>query len=195
VKRRIYLPQVVILSEAKDLLFFLNNLGCNSRFFVAMLLRMTRRRRLATFHTIRLQGKTMKIVDEFKAFALKGSMFDLAVGVIIGGAFGKIVDSLVKDVIMPVAGVGLGEVDFKQLYFNLGKNTFPNLEAAEKAGAPLVKYGLFINNAVDFMVLAFIVFMMVKLINRLRGATPPPAPPATPEDVLLLREIRDLLKR
>jgi large conductance mechanosensitive channel len=137
----------------------------------------------------------MKIVDEFKAFALKGNMFDLAVGVIIGGAFGKIVDSLVKDVIMPLAGIGLGEVDFKQLYFNLGKNVYPNLEAAEKAGAPLVKYGLFINNAVDFLVLAFIVFMMVKLINRLRGATPPPAPPATPEDVLLLREIRDLLKR
>ena len=136
----------------------------------------------------------MKIIDEFKAFALKGSMFDLAVGVIIGGAFGKIVDSLVKDVIMPLAGVGLGEVDFKQLYFNLGKNVYPNLEAAEKAGAPLVKYGLFINNAVDFLILAFIVFMMVKLINRLRGAAPPP-PPATPEDILLLREIRDLLKR
>ena len=135
----------------------------------------------------------MKIIDEFKAFALKGSMFDLAVGVIIGGAFGKIVDSLVKDVIMPLAGVGLGEVDFKQLYFNLGKNVYPNLEAAEKAGAPLVKYGLFINNAVDFLILAFIVFMMVKLINRLRGAAPPP--PATPEDILLLREIRDLLKR
>jgi large conductance mechanosensitive channel len=137
----------------------------------------------------------MKIVDEFKAFALKGNMFDLAVGVIIGGAFGKIVDSLVKDVIMPLAGIGLGEVDFKQLYINLGKNTFPNLEAAEKAGAPLVKYGLFINNAVDFLLLAFIVFMMVKLINRLRGEAPPPAPPATPEDVVLLREIRDLLKR
>jgi large conductance mechanosensitive channel len=122
-------------------------------------------------------------------------MFDLAVGVIIGGAFGKIVDSLVKDVIMPVAGIGLGEVDFKQLYINLGKTTYPTLEAAEKAAAPVLKYGLFINNTVDFLVLAFIVFMMVKLINRLRGEAPPPAPPATPEDVLLLREIRDLLKR
>jgi large conductance mechanosensitive channel len=136
----------------------------------------------------------MKIIDEFKTFALKGNMFDLAVGVIIGGAFGKIVDSLVKDVIMPVAGVGLGEVDFKQLYLNLGHNTYPTLEVAEKAGAPLLKYGLFLNNAVDFLILTLIVFMMVKIINRVRGAAPPPPAP-TAEDVLLLREIRDLLKR
>src|SRR5208283_4845968 len=98
-------------------------------------------------------------IDEFKAFALKGSMFDLAVGVIIGGAFGKIVDSLVKDVIMPLAGIGLGEVDFKQLYVNLGHGAYPTLEAAEKAGAPLLKYGLFLNNAVDFLILAWIVFL------------------------------------
>ena len=137
----------------------------------------------------------MKIIDEFKAFALKGNMFDLAVGVIIGGAFGKIVDSLVKDVIMPVVGIALGEVDFKQLYVNLGHSTFPTLEAAEKAGAPVLKYGLFLNNAVDFTVLAFIVFMMVKVINRVRGEAPPAPPPATPEDILLLREIRDALKR
>jgi large conductance mechanosensitive channel len=135
----------------------------------------------------------MKFIDEFKAFALKGNMFDLAVGVIIGGAFGKIVDSLVKDVIMPV--VGIGEVDFKQLYVNLGHGSFPTLEAAEKAGAPLLKYGLFLNNAVDFTVLALIVFAMVKMINRVRGEAPPAPPPATPEDILLLREIRDALKR
>lgn len=137
----------------------------------------------------------MKFIEEFKAFALKGNMFDLAVGVIIGGAFGKIVDSLVKDVIMPVAGIGLGEVDFKQLYINLGHNSYPTLEAAEKAGAPVLKYGLFLNNAVDFTILAFIVFLMVKMIGRLRGAEPPAPPPATPEDVLLLREIRDALKK
>jgi large conductance mechanosensitive channel len=137
----------------------------------------------------------MKIIEEFKAFALKGNMFDLAVGVIIGGAFSKIVDSLVKDVVMPVVGLGAGEIDFKQLYLNMGHYTYPTLEAAEKAGAPLLKYGLFINNVVDFAIMAFIVFLMVKLINRLRGEAPPAPPPATPEDVLLLREIRDLLKR
>jgi large conductance mechanosensitive channel len=137
----------------------------------------------------------MKFIDEFKAFAIKGNMFDLAVGVIIGGAFGKIVDSLVKDMIMPVAGIGLGEVDFKQLYVNLGHGTYPTLEAAEKAGAPVLKYGLFLNNTVDFLILTLIVFLMVKMIGRIRGAAPPAPPPVTPEDVLLLREIRDALKR
>ncbi len=137
----------------------------------------------------------MGLIKEFREFALKGNVIDLAVGVIIGGAFGKIIDSLVKDVIMPVVGVGAGEVDFKQLYINLGHNTYPTLDAAEKAGAPLLKYGLFINNLVDFTIMAFIVFLMVKLIQRLRGEQPAPPPPATPEDVLLLREIRDLLKR
>src|SRR5271165_5754762 len=110
----------------------------------------------------------MSFMSEFRDFAVKGSVVDLAVGVIIGGAFGKIVDSLVKDVIMPVAGLGLSEVDFKQLYLNLGHTTYPSLEAAEKAGAPVLKYGLFLNNVVDFVILAFIVFMMVKAINRLR---------------------------
>jgi large conductance mechanosensitive channel len=136
----------------------------------------------------------MKLIDEFKAFAVKGNMVDLAVGVIIGAAFGKIVDSLVKDVIMPVVGRFLGGVDFKQLYVNLGGGTFPSLEVAEKAGAPLLKYGVFLNTAVDFLILAWIVFLMVKAINRIRGEAPPP--PAGPtEDVLLLREIRDALKK
>jgi large conductance mechanosensitive channel len=137
----------------------------------------------------------MKFIDEFKAFAIKGNMFDLAVGVIIGGAFGKIVDSLVKDVIMPVAGIGLGEVDFKQLYVNLGHNSYPTLESAEKAGAPVLKYGLFLNNTVDFLILTLIVFLMVKAISRIRGEAPAAPPPPTPEEVLLLREIRDALKR
>jgi large conductance mechanosensitive channel len=137
----------------------------------------------------------VSILDEFKAFAIKGNMVDLAVGVIIGGAFGKIVESLVKDVIMPIAGRFVGEVDFRQLYFNLGSGSFPNLEAAEKAGAPVLKYGVFLNNAVDFLILAWIVFLMVKAINRIKGNAPPPPPPATPEDILLLREIRDSLKK
>jgi large conductance mechanosensitive channel len=137
----------------------------------------------------------VSIIDEFKAFAIKGNMIDLAVGVIIGSAFGKIVDSLVKDIIMPVLGRVVGGVDFRQLYVNLGSGSYPTLEAAEKAGAPLLKYGVFLNTAVDFLIMAWIVFLMVKAINRMKGAAPPPAAPATPEDILLLREIRDALKK
>ncbi len=135
----------------------------------------------------------MSIVEEFKAFAVKGNMIDLAVGVIIGSAFGKIVDSLVKDIIMPVLGRVAGGVDFRQLYVNLGNGSYPTLEAAEKAGAPLLKYGVFLNTMVDFLIMAWIVFLMVKAINRMKGAAPPPL--ATPEDILLLREIRDALKK
>jgi large conductance mechanosensitive channel len=136
----------------------------------------------------------MALIDEFKAFAVKGNMVDLAVGVIIGAAFGKIVDSLVKDVMMPVIGRFLGGVDFKQLYFNLGSGTFASLEVAEKAGAPLLKYGVFLNTAVDFLILAWIVFMMVKAIHRIKGEAPP-SPAGPTEEVLLLREIRDALKK
>jgi large conductance mechanosensitive channel len=137
----------------------------------------------------------MAFIDEFRAFAVKGNMVDLAVGVIVGAAFGKIVDSLVKDLIMPVIGRFLAGVDFKQLYFNLGSGTFPSLEAAEKAGAPLLRYGVFFNTAVDFLILAWIVFLMVKAINRMKGAAPPPPPAGPGEEVLLLREIRDALKK
>jgi large conductance mechanosensitive channel len=137
----------------------------------------------------------MALIDEFKAFAVKGNMVDLAVGVIIGAAFGKIVDSLVKDVMMPVIGRFLGGVDFRQLYVNLGSATFPSLEVAEKAGAPLLKYGVFLNTAVDFLILAWIVFLMVKAINRIKGEAPPPPPAGPAEEVLLLREIRDALKK
>ena len=137
----------------------------------------------------------MALIDEFKAFAIKGNMVDLAVGVIIGAAFGKIVESLVKDVIMPVVGRFLGGVDFRQSYFNLGGGSYPSLDVAEKAGAPLLKYGVFLNTAVDFLILAWIVFLMVKAINRIKGAAPPPPPAATAEEVLLLREIRDALKK
>jgi large conductance mechanosensitive channel len=136
----------------------------------------------------------VSIIKEFKAFAIKGNMLDLAVGVIIGGAFGKIVDSLVKDVLMPFIGRLAGEFDFKQLYLNLGSVHYATLEAAEKAGAPVVKYGLFLNNVVDFLIMAWVVFLMVQAINRLRHTEPPP-PAATPEDILLLREIRDALKK
>ena len=139
----------------------------------------------------------MSFIQEFKAFAMRGNVVDLAVGVVIGGAFGKIVDSLVKDIIMPVVGSLTGGVDFKRLYLNLGSLHFDSLEAAEKAGAPLVKYGSFINSVVDFTIIALVIFVTVKAINRLRHAEAavPAAPAPTPEDIVLLREIRDALKR
>jgi large conductance mechanosensitive channel len=122
---------------------------------------------------------------------------DLAVAVVIGGAFGKIVDSLVKDIVMPVVGTLTGGVDFKHLYLNLGSQSFDSLEAAEKAGAPLIKYGAFINSMVDFTIIAFAIFVAVKAINRLQRAeaAAPAAPPPPPEDIILLREIRDSLKK
>ncbi len=139
----------------------------------------------------------MSFMQEFKQFAMRGNVVDLAVGVVIGGAFGKIVDSLVKDVIMPPVGALMGGVDFKQLYINLGTTAYETLDAAEKAGAPLVKYGAFINSLVDFTIIAFAIFVAVKAINSLKRKedAAPAALPPTPEDVLLLREIRDALKK
>ena len=139
----------------------------------------------------------MSIASEFKEFAVKGNVIDLAVGVIIGGAFGKIVDSLVSDIIMPIVSKIFGGLDFSNYYVPLAGQTATVLAEARKAGAVLA-YGNFITVALNFVILAFIIFMMVKQINRLRSETPaaPPAPPApTPEDVLLLREIRDALKK
>jgi len=139
----------------------------------------------------------MSFMTEFKEFAIKGNVVDLAVGVIIGGAFQKIVDSLVKDLIMPLLGRLLGGVDFKQLYFNMGDKVFENLAAAEKAGAPILKYGAFINTVVDFVIIALSIFVAIKAINRMKRNEPTaePAPAAPSEDVVLLREIRDSLKK
>ena len=143
----------------------------------------------------------MSFLREFREFAMRGNVVDLAVGVIIGAAFGKIVESFVKDVVMPLLGRLLGQVDFKHLYINLGDKTYESLEAAEKAGAPLVKYGAFINTTVDFIIIAFAIFVAIKAINRLKRNEPPPpepeppAPPPESEEVRLLREIRDALKR
>jgi large conductance mechanosensitive channel len=116
---------------------------------------------------------------------------------VIGGAFGKIVDSLVKDIIMPMVGALMGGTDFKQLYINLGSTAYDTMELAEKAGAPLIKYGLFINSMVDFLIIAFAIFVAVKAINSLKRKeeAAPAAPAPTPEDVVLLREIRDALKK
>ena len=136
----------------------------------------------------------MGFATEFKEFALKGNVMDLAVGVIIGGAFGKIVDSIVSDLIMPVVGRIFGGLDFNNYYIPLAGQTATNLTDAKKAGA-VFAYGSFITVALNFVILAFIIFIMVRQINKLRAATPPPPPPATPEDVLLLREIRDALRK
>lgn len=139
----------------------------------------------------------MGMMQEFKEFAVKGNVIDLAVGVIIGGAFGKIVDSVVNDLIMPVVGMVFGKLDFSSLFIVLGTapaNTPMTLDALKKAGVPVFAYGNFITVAVNFAILAFIIFLMVKQINRLKRNEPAPAPAATPEDVVLLREIRDSLK-
>ncbi len=141
----------------------------------------------------------MGMLQEFKEFAVKGNAMDLAVGVIIGGAFGKIVDSIVGDLIMPLVSRVVGKLDFSNLFIVLGDN--PNnlvtLADLKKAGIPVFAYGSFLTIVVNFVILAFIIFMMVKQLNRLRTPAPAPAPeaPATPEDVLLLRESRDSLKK
>lgn len=139
----------------------------------------------------------MGMMQEFKDFAVKGNVIDLAVGVIIGGAFGKIVDSAVKDLIMPLVGMILGKVDFSNMYIKLAtppEGVPDTLEALQKAGVPVFAYGNFITIVVNFVILAFVIFMMVKQFNRMKKETPA-EPPATPEEVVLLREIRDSLKK
>jgi large conductance mechanosensitive channel len=139
----------------------------------------------------------MGFMTEFKEFASKGNVVDLAVGVIIGGAFGKIVDSLVGDVIMPIIGRIFGGLDFSNHFIALAGQTATTLAEAKKGGAVLA-YGSFITVVLNFVILAFVIFMMVKQMNRMKREAPPPPPAApapTPEDVLLLREIRDALKK
>jgi large conductance mechanosensitive channel len=139
----------------------------------------------------------MSFMSEFKEFAMKGNVVDLAVGVIIGAAFGKIVDSIVKDLIMPVVGKIFGGLDFTNYFIKLadGPKDIPQTyEALTKAGVPVFAYGNFITVAINFIILAFIIFMMIKQINRLKTNTVN-APPPPPEDTVLLREIRDALKK
>lgn len=140
----------------------------------------------------------MSLRSEFKEFALKGNVMDLAVGVIIGAAFGKIVDSLVNDIIMPVVGRIVGGLDFSNMFVKLAEGPAgvpQTYDALKKAGVPLLAYGNFITIVLNFVILAFIIFLMVKQMNRLKKAEPPPAPAAPPEEVMLLREIRDSLKK
>jgi len=135
---------------------------------------------------------------EFKEFAVKGNVVDMAVGIIIGAAFGKIVDSLVKDLIMPPIGLLLGKVDFSNLFVVLKTGAQPGpyltVDAAQKAGAVTFNYGLFINNVITFVIVAFAVFMLIRVINRLKREEEA-KPAAPPEEVALLREIRDSLRR
>jgi large conductance mechanosensitive channel len=143
------------------------------------------------------EGASMSIVSEFKEFAVKGNVMDLAVGVIIGGAFGKIVDSIVNDLIMPIVGKMTGGLDFSNYYIGLnGQPAGLTLSEAKKAGA-VFAYGSFLTVLIYFIILAFIIFMMIKQMNRLKkeAAPAPAAAPPTPEDVLLLRQIRDSLKK
>jgi large conductance mechanosensitive channel len=145
----------------------------------------------------------MSMLEEFKSFAVKGNVMDLAVGVIIGGAFSGIVNSVVKDLIMPVVGVVTGGLDFSNKFIRLGdipasfKGNPDSYKDLQAAGVAALGYGSFITVLINFIILAFIIFLMVKFINKLREpseAPAPAAPPPTPEDVLLLREIRDSLK-
>ena len=143
----------------------------------------------------------MGMMQEFREFAVKGNVIDLAVGVIIGGAFGKIVDSVVSDLIMPVVGLVFGKLDFSNLFVALGPvptGTPMTLDALKKAAVPVFAYGNFLTVAVNFVILAFIIFLMIKQVNRLKREAPaaaPTAPVAPPEDIVLLREIRDSLNK
>jgi len=141
------------------------------------------------------------MLKEFKEFAMRGNVLDMAVGIVIGAAFGKIVESLVRDVIMPPVGLLMGGVDFSNLFAVLKQGAtagpYATIEIAQKAGAVTWNYGVFINTIITFMIVAFSIFMLIKAVNAAKKAEPaaPPTPAAPPEDVLLLREIRDSLKK
>ena len=137
----------------------------------------------------------MGFIKEFKEFAMKGNVMDMAVGVIIGGAFGKIVSSLVDDVLMPIIGKLTGGVSFTDLFVNLGEGEYETLAAAKDAGAAVLAYGQFIQNIIDFLIIAFCIFLMIKAMNKMKKEEPAaPEAPAGPTQEELLTEIRDLLK-
>jgi large conductance mechanosensitive channel len=134
------------------------------------------------------------MLEEFKKFLIGGNMVDMAVGFIFGGAFGTVIKSFVDNVIMPPVGMLMGGVDFSQLFFNLGDKEYETMEALEKAGAPAIKYGQFVQDTISFIILGFVLFLMIKAYNKLKEAEPEEAP-ATPAEEVLLGEIRDLLKK
>ena len=138
------------------------------------------------------------MLNEFKAFIAKGNVLDMAVGIIIGAAFTAIVGSLVADIINPVIGMIIGGIDFSNYYVDLSMGNYETLETAKKAGAPLIMYGLFINAVIKFLIVAFVVFILVKNVNKLKDKmikAEAAAPAPTPEEIVLLREIRDSLKK
>jgi large conductance mechanosensitive channel len=136
------------------------------------------------------------MLKEFKAFAMRGNVVDMAVGIIIGAAFGKIVSSFVSDIIMPPIGMMMGNVDFSQLFLNLSGTEYATLAAAQEAGAATINYGTFINTVLDFIIVAFAIFMVIRGMNKLKKQEEekPAEPPKPSEEVLLLQEIRDALK-
>ncbi|HHQ14940.1 MAG TPA: large-conductance mechanosensitive channel protein MscL [Chromatiales bacterium] len=136
------------------------------------------------------------MLNEFKKFAMRGNVVDMAVGIVIGAAFGKIVSSFVNDVIMPPIGLLMGNVDFSNLFINLGSGSYATLAAAEEAGAPIIKYGVFINTVLDFVIVAFAIFLVVRAMNKMqKQEEAKPAPPPEPSaEEKLLTEIRDALK-
>jgi len=140
----------------------------------------------------------MNWIKEFKQFAMRGNVLDMAIGIIIGGAFGKIVSSLVSDILMPPIGKLMGNVDFSNLFIVLGKGDFPSLAAAKSAGVATLNYGVFINTVIDFIIVAFAIFLLVKGVNVMRrreeAKVVPPPPPGPSAEEKLLTEIRDLLK-
>jgi large conductance mechanosensitive channel len=136
----------------------------------------------------------MPILKEFKEFAMKGSVVGLAIGVIIGAAFGKIVASLVNNIFMPVIGLLLGHVDFASLFIPLSGQHVSSFKEAVDKGIPVIGYGFFINAIIEFLIIAFVLFLVIKQMNRLRAPAPQPAPPASSAEEKLLAEIRDLLK-
>ena len=140
--------------------------------------------------------RNMKLLNEFKAFAMRGNVLDMAVGVIIGGAFGKIVTSLVNDIFMPLIGLATGGMDFTNLFLSLDGNRYETLAAAKEAGASVFAYGQFIQNIVNFLLVALCVFLVVKAVNRFKKKeeAAPAAPPAPSKEETLLAEIRDILK-
>lgn len=135
------------------------------------------------------------MIQEFKTFIQRGNVVDLAVGVVIGAAFGKIVTSFVEDILMPPIGVMFGGVDFSNLFINFSGKDFPSVAAAKAAGAATLNYGLFFNNIINFLIVAFAVFLVVKAVNRMQKPAVPPPPPGPTKDQQLLTEIRDLLKK
>lgn len=135
------------------------------------------------------------MLKEFKEFAMRGNVLDMAIGVIIGGAFGKIVSSVVSDVLTPPLGLLLGKVDFSSLFINLSGQPIASLAEAKTKGAPTLNYGVFFQSVFDFIIIAFVIFLVVKQVNRFKKEAPAAPPPGPTNEEKLLMEIRDALKR